>query len=50
MTRELRIWLWKRWMKDNPMNLKYFGLWIQSLDKNQIEQFKAQFDGEKRNK
>ena len=47
MTKELRLWLWDRWKRDNPMNLKYFGLWIRSLDPSHIKIFEAQMNYDK---
>ena len=37
MSKELRQWLWKKWMRDNTMNHKYFGIWLRSLEDSQIK-------------
>lgn len=47
MSKELRQWLWKKWMKDNPMNLKYFGIWLRSLEDSQIKIFETNMKKEK---
>ena len=47
MSKELRQWLWKKWMRDNPMNLKYFGIWLRSLEDSQIKIFETNMKKEK---
>ena len=50
MTKELRLWLLEMWKRDNPTNLKYFGLWVNSLDQSQIKVFEVQMNYDKSKK
>lgn len=48
MTKQLKQWLWRNWIKNNPENPGYFKIWADSLTENQIRYYESILNREKK--